>query len=66
MGAEGAIRGGIGTLCVTGTLPGRLSSELFASATMSVWDPEEVCKNVCKNGSAKGAKVSFDLHTPCD
>jgi len=25
-----------------------------------------MCKHLCKNGSAQGAKVGFDLHTLCE
>jgi len=47
-----------------GTLPLESHPGRGALIPHSGWDPEEVCKNVCKNGSAKGAKVSFDLRTP--
>ncbi len=43
-----------------------VSGTPFACRRESVWDPEEVCKNVCKNGSAKGAKVGCDLRTLCE
>jgi hypothetical protein len=41
-------------------------STSFGSDAESVWDPEEVYKNLYKNGSAKGAKVRFDLRTLCE